>query len=117
MDCSLCSWNSPGKNTGVGSHSLLEGIFPTQGLNPGSTTLQAGCLPSEPPANPILQHTQTQWIQDLNVRPKIIKLLKQSLDGQENWDRTYDQYLMYIMCLSSSLNILQLMMRLICNFF
>ena len=31
----LCPWNSPGKNTGVGSHSLLQGIFLTQGLNPG----------------------------------------------------------------------------------
>ena len=29
------SWNSPGQNTGVGSRSLLQGIFPTQGLNPG----------------------------------------------------------------------------------
>ena len=29
------SWNSPGQNTGVGSHSLLWGIFPTQGSNPG----------------------------------------------------------------------------------
>ena len=28
-------WNSPGKNTGVGIHSLLQGIFPTQGLNLG----------------------------------------------------------------------------------
>ena len=28
-------WNSPGQNTGVGSHSLPQGIFPTQGLNPG----------------------------------------------------------------------------------
>ena len=28
-------WNSPGKNTGVGSLSLFQGIFPTQGLNPG----------------------------------------------------------------------------------
>ena len=28
-------WNSPGQNTGVGSCSLLLGIFPTQGLNPG----------------------------------------------------------------------------------
>ena len=28
-------WNSPGENTGVGSHSLLQGIFPTQGSNPG----------------------------------------------------------------------------------
>ena len=27
-------WNSPGKNTGVGSLSLLQGIFPTQGSNP-----------------------------------------------------------------------------------
>ena len=31
----LCPWNSPGKNTGVGSHSLLQMIFPTQGLNLG----------------------------------------------------------------------------------
>ena len=31
----LCPWNSPGKNTGVGCHALLYGIFPTQGLNPG----------------------------------------------------------------------------------
>ena len=29
----LCPWNSPGKNTGVGSHSLLHGIFLTLGLN------------------------------------------------------------------------------------
>jgi len=29
----LCPWNSSGKITGVGSHALLHGIFPTQGLN------------------------------------------------------------------------------------
>ena len=28
-------WNSPGQNTGVGSHSLLQGIFPTQEPNQG----------------------------------------------------------------------------------
>ena len=28
-------WNSPGQNTGVGSLSLLQGSFPTQGSNPG----------------------------------------------------------------------------------
>ena len=33
----LCPWNSPGKNSGMGCHSLLQGIFLTQGLNP--------CLP------------------------------------------------------------------------
>ena len=31
----LCPWDAPGQNTGVGSLSLLQGIFPTQGSNPG----------------------------------------------------------------------------------
>ena len=31
----LCPWNSPGKNTGVGSHSFFQEIFPTQDSNPG----------------------------------------------------------------------------------
>ena len=31
----FCLWNSPGKNTGVGSHSHLQRIFPNQGLNLG----------------------------------------------------------------------------------
>ena len=35
MDCVLCPWNSSGKNSGVGSYSLLQGIFPTQGSNLG----------------------------------------------------------------------------------
>ena len=30
-----CPWNSPGQNTGVGSLSLLQGIFPTQESNWG----------------------------------------------------------------------------------
>ena len=34
--CGLQSpWISPGQNTGVGRLSLLQGIFPTQELNPG----------------------------------------------------------------------------------
>ena len=39
MDCSppgsSVPGDSPGKNTGVGCHALLQGIFPTQGSNPG----------------------------------------------------------------------------------
>ena len=31
----LYPWTSPGQNTGMGSLSLLQGIFPTQGLTPG----------------------------------------------------------------------------------
>ena len=30
----LCPWNFPGKNTGVGCHFLLQGVFFTQGSNP-----------------------------------------------------------------------------------
>ena len=39
MDCSLtgyvCPWDSLGKSIGVGCHFLLQGIFLTQGSNPG----------------------------------------------------------------------------------
>ena len=39
MDCSpqgsFVHGDSPGKNTGMGCHALLQGIFWTQGLNPG----------------------------------------------------------------------------------
>ena len=31
----LCPWDFPDKNTVVGSHSLLQGIYPIQGLNLG----------------------------------------------------------------------------------
>ena len=31
----ICPWNSPGRNTGMGSHSLLQGVFPTQGSDLG----------------------------------------------------------------------------------
>ena len=38
----LCPWNSPGKNTAVGCHSLLQGIFPTQESNPHLLCLLIG---------------------------------------------------------------------------
>ena len=44
-------WNSPGQNTGVGSLSLLRGIFLTQRLNP-DLPLQADYLPAEPQGKP-----------------------------------------------------------------
>ena len=40
--------NSPGKNTGVGCHALLQGIFPTQ----VAPALEADFLPCEPPGKP-----------------------------------------------------------------
>ena len=48
----LCPWDSPSKNTGVGCRALLQGIFPTQGLNLCLLCLlhwQVGSLPLAPP--------------------------------------------------------------------
>ena len=41
----LCPWNSPAKNIGVGSHSLLQRIFLTQGSNPNLLHWQVDSLP------------------------------------------------------------------------
>ena len=52
----LCPWDSPGKNTGVGCHVLLQAIIPTQGSNPHLLCLlhwQAGALPLAPPGKPV----------------------------------------------------------------
>ena len=49
---SLCQWDSPDKNTGVGCHFLLQGNLPDPGIEPRSTALQADSLPSEPPGKP-----------------------------------------------------------------
>ena len=38
-------WDSPDKNTGVGCHSLLQGIFLTQGFNPRLLHWQVNSLP------------------------------------------------------------------------
>ena len=60
MGCSLpgssVHGDSPGKNTGVGCHALLQGIFLTQGLNPHLLCLlhwQVGSLPLVPPGKPL----------------------------------------------------------------
>ena len=58
----LCPWDSPGKNTGVGYHFLLQRIFPMQGLNLHPLHLlhwQAGCLPLVPPGKP---HKCESWM-------------------------------------------------------
>ena len=51
----LCPWYSPGKNTGVGCHFLLQGIFPIQGSNPTlSPALQADSLLLSHRGNPLI---------------------------------------------------------------
>ena len=41
----LCPWDFPGKNTGVGCHFLLQGIFPAQGLSMHLMRWQVDSLP------------------------------------------------------------------------
>ena len=45
--------DSPRKNTGVGCHALLQGIFSTQESNPGLPQTQVDSLPAEPPGKPM----------------------------------------------------------------
>ena len=49
----LSPWDSPGKNTGVGCHSILQGDLPNPGIEPQSPALQVDSLPSEPPEMPL----------------------------------------------------------------
>ena len=66
-------WNSPGLTTGVGSFSLLQGIFPTQGSNSGLSHSRWILLPAEPQGKPkntgVGSLSLLQWIfltQELN---------------------------------------------------
>ena len=50
--CIVCAWDSPGRNTGVGCHALLQGVFPTLGWNLHLLRLlhwQVGSLQLVPP--------------------------------------------------------------------
>ena len=55
----ICLWDSPGRNTGGGCQALLQGIFPTQGSNPGfpryNMILHCQSHQGSPPAHPKLE--------------------------------------------------------------
>ena len=70
MDCSLpgssvCG-DSPGKNSRVGCHFLLQGIFPTQGLNPGLLYCRQilYCLSHQ--VSPIIFNVNAMFFEKLN---------------------------------------------------
>ena len=48
----FCTWDSPGKNAKVGSHSLLQGDLPNAGIELGSPALQVDSLLSKAPGKP-----------------------------------------------------------------
>ena len=47
-------WNSLGQNTGMGSLSLFQGIFPNPGIKPRSPALQVDSLPTELSGKPLI---------------------------------------------------------------
>ena len=49
--------DSPGKNTGVACHALLQGNFPNLGTEQRSPSLQVDSLPLEPPRKHMLHYT------------------------------------------------------------
>ena len=84
----LCPWDSPGKNSGVGSQSLLQGTFSTQGSNPSLLHCR-----------PILHHLSHQG-SPANDR-FYAKGFSHDLYGQEVYlvcnDRTQKEWVMGIM--------------------
>ena len=59
----LCPWNFPGKNTGVGRLSLLQGIFLTQGsVKPMSPALAGRFFITEPPRNSNKNYTEKKLV-------------------------------------------------------
>ena len=56
----FCPWDFPDKNTGVSCHSLLQGLFPTWGLNPCLSAFQVDSLPTEPPGKPVALYASVQ---------------------------------------------------------
>ena len=65
-------WNSPGQNTRVGSLSLLQGIFPTQGLNPG--------LP---------HYSRTLYQLSHQGSPRILEWVAYPFSGGPSWSRNW----------------------------
>ena len=57
----LCPWDSPGKNTGVGCHALLQGSFPNPGIEPRSPTLRADSYHLNHQRSPILNVQSVQF--------------------------------------------------------
>ena len=63
-----CPWDSPGQNTGVGSLSLLQGIFPAQGLNPDLPRCRRTLYRLSPQGGPVTGEVQSLYVDFLSQR-------------------------------------------------
>ena len=71
------SYEPPGKpnNIGVGSLSLLQGIFLTQEFNPGSPTLQVDSLPAKLTGKTLKKNTLIQFLKVICLKFSLLLLL------------------------------------------
>ena len=71
MDCrpsgSSAHGDSPGKNTGVGCHALLQGIFSTQGSNPGFPHCRRILYQLNHQGSPILNNRQSNKEKNVTI--------------------------------------------------
>ena len=93
-------WNSPGHNTGVGSCFLLQGIFPTQGSNPGLPHCRRILYQLSHKGGPLLTQVCIKHIQGLNAKEeKLIFILFWSLEHllckAELWSRSQASLILY----------------------
>ena len=73
----LCPWNFPGKNTSVGCHFLLQGLFLTQGLSPGLLCLlrwQADSLLSGLPGQPAHPYVEAEDVTLFSAQGLVVSL-------------------------------------------
>ena len=71
----LCPWHVPGKNTGVGCHFLLQGIFLTQGLNPFLLHWQVDSFTTRATGKPRRRENCLQLVYETSITlaPKVNK--------------------------------------------
>ena len=83
----FCPWDSPGKNTGVDCHFLLQGIFPTQGSNLCLLHLlhwQVGSLPLSPPGKAPRMRVDCNYLEGNSVKTNTIVFVLKECHGGNN---------------------------------
>ena len=100
----FCPWNFPGKNTGVGCHFLLKGIFLTQGSNPHLLCLlhwQVDSLSTVPTF-----HKNVEWRQPkgvANIRLLSMMLLCVDPLGQHKYGKWMESLILQVILFSIEL--------------
>ena len=80
----LCPWDSPGKNTGMDCHSLLQRIFSTQGLNPSLTHCRQVLHQMTALNTRVAKETKERWVYKLAKGKKPVMYCYILVSGKES---------------------------------